>query len=464
MAGGKWADIDREMLKKYDKAGPRYTSYPTAPNFKDGFSEEDLKTLLAASAAEAEPADLSFYVHIPFCKTQCLYCGCNSTPCSDRPVIADYLDALHLEIARVGALLTPGRRAAELHFGGGTPSLLTLEDVEKILTALARFAPWTDDAELSMELDPRTVEPGYLAGLRGLGFTRVSFGVQDFNTQVQEAIGRVQPEATTMRVVAEARAAGFGRVNLDLIYGLPYQTRTSYAETVDRLLALDPDRVALFNFAYVPHMKPFQSQMPIDKLPALDEKLSIFLETVDRFEAGGYRFIGLDHFSKPEDELSQAFDAKRLHRSFQGYTARHGLEVLAFGASGISQLRHGFAQNLRDPDAYRAKLAAGESPIIRGLQLQGEDRLRQAVIESIFCNESVDTAAIEERFDIDFDSTFAGWREALAPMAADGFVQLDETGLKVERLGRLVMRNVAMVFDAYWSPEDGDGGRYSRTI
>jgi oxygen-independent coproporphyrinogen-3 oxidase len=458
----RWSDLDLAPLAKYDRPGPRYTSYPTAPHFKAPFGAADLVALLEAGQAETPLPGLSLYVHVPFCKSQCLYCGCNSIPCSDGAVIDAYVDALLLEMERVLAHVDRRRGVHQLHFGGGTPGLLGEGQVDAILDRVARRVGFVPDAELSIELDPRSTRPGFLSFLGDRGFNRVSFGVQDLDPEVQRAIGRVQPFEATTRVVNEARAAGFGSVNVDLIYGLPLQTRERFARTVEGVLGLSPDRVALFNFAYVPHLKPFQAQMPIDRLPSVEEKVRLFLETIDRLEAAGYRFLGLDHFALPSDELAQAFEQGRLHRNFQGYTVLDGPEVLAFGASAISQLRHGFAQNVRDHAEYRELVASDRSPLERGLALTADDRVRQAVIEEIMCNLRLEPARIGARFGLDFDAAFLGWRERLAGLAADGCLTWQDEGFRVTRRGRLVLRNLAMTFDAYLPGESGAG--YSRTL
>ena len=458
----RWSDLDLAPLTRYDRPGPRYTSYPTAPQFKPPFGHDDLVALIEAGQAQSPQPGLSIYLHVPFCKSQCLYCGCNSVPCSDGDVIGAYVDALDAELARVLAPVDRRRGVAQLHFGGGTPGLLTEAQVDRLVVTVASRVGFVAGAELSIELDPRSTRPGFLAFLAGRGFNRVSFGVQDLDAEVQRAIGRVQPYDSTVRVIREAREAGFRSVNVDLIYGLPLQTRERFAHTVDGVLALAPDRVALFNFAYVPHLKPFQAHMPVDRILPVDQKVRLFLETVDRFEDAGYLFLGLDHFARPTDELAQAFVAGRLRRNFQGYTVLDGLEVLACGASSISQLRHGFAQNVRDHAQYRALVEAGRSPLERGLVLTPDDRLRQAVIEEIMCNLRLSPRVLGERFGVTFDDYFGGWRDTLAPLADDGCLEWTFDGFRVTRAGRLVLRNIAMVFDAYL-PGEGAAG-YSRTL
>jgi len=458
----RWSDLDLAALEKYDRPGPRYTSYPTAPQFKAPFHAADLLALVDAGQRIEPLPGLSIYLHIPFCKSQCLYCGCNSIPCSDGDTIGAYVDALLAEMTRVLEHVDRRRGVVQFHFGGGTPGLLSDAQVDALVTAVASRVGFVEGAELSIELDPRSTRPGFLTFLKSRGFNRVSFGVQDLDAEVQRAIGRVQPFEMTERVVTEAREAGFRSVNIDLIYGLPLQTRQRFARTVEGVLTLSPDRVALFNFAYVPHLKPFQAQMPIDRIPAVDEKVRLFLETVDHFEHAGYRFLGLDHFALPTDELARAFDQGKLHRNFQGYTVLDGPEVLAFGASAISQLRYGFAQNVRDHAEYRQIVTVGRSPLERGLFLSDDDLVRQAVIEEIMCNLRLTPAAISERFGVDFDAYFGGWREALAGLAADGCLEWIDGGFQVTRQGRLVLRNVAMAFDAYL-PKDGAAG-YSRTL
>lgn len=458
----RWVDLDLEQLKKYDRPGPRYTSYPTAPQFKAPFGEEDLRALIEAGQRQEPLPELSIYVHIPFCRSQCLYCGCNSIPCTDGDVIGGYVAALVHEMEHVLSRVDRRRGVVQLHFGGGTPGLLSEPQVDAILTAVSSHVGFADGAELSIELDPRNTREGFLGFLKSRGFNRVSFGVQDLDADVQRAIGRVQPYEMSRRVVSEARAESFRSVNIDLIYGLPLQTRERFARTVEGVLDLAPDRVALFNFAYVPHLKPFQAQMPVDRIPSVDEKVRLFLETVDRFEAADYRFLGLDHFALPSDELARAFDQGKLHRNFQGYTVLDGPEVLAFGASAISQLRHGFAQNVRDHAEYRRLVASRRSPLERGLYLSDDDLVRQAVIEQIMCNLRLAPADIAARFELDFDAYFQGWRDDLAGLAADHCLEWVDDGFRVTRQGRLVLRNLAMVFDAYL-PKEGTAG-YSRTL
>jgi oxygen-independent coproporphyrinogen III oxidase len=460
----RWSEIDPALIKRYDQPGPRYTSYPTAPQFRSDFGPRDYLTLIEAGQGAGAGAPLSIYVHVPYCHSQCLYCGCNSVPRVDRAEIARYVAALRLEMTRTLRHVDRARPVVQVHFGGGTPGTLLIEEVAALFETLTSYVALAPDAEIGVELDPRTASPAFVTALGALGFNRLSVGVQDLDPEVQRAIGRVQSLEVTRAVVDAARASGVRGVNVDLIYGLPLQTRARFSRTIDGALSLAPDRVALFNFAYVPHMKPYQARMPIDRLPDVDEKLAIFLEAADRFEDQGYRFIGLDHFARPEDELARALDAGRLRRNFQGYTARSGMEVLAFGASGISQLTYGFAQGERDIEAYMAALDAGQLPVVRGLRLTDDDRLRQAVIEAIMCNQRVDLVAAAAPFGVDAEAAFAGHREALAPMVADDLVRLTPRGLEVTRPGRLVLRNVAMAFDAYWNPEEAHGQRYSRTL
>jgi len=460
----RYQDLDRALIRRHDRRGPRYTSYPTAPHFRAPFGGAELEALIAAGEAEDPPPGLSIYVHVPYCRSRCLYCGCNTEVCDEPAMLAEYTDCVVREIGQVLPAVDRGRRIEQLHLGGGTPGLLDRRQIGAVLGALTLEHDLAEDAEVSIELDPRTLQPDTLPGLRELGFNRLSFGVQDLDPEVQQAVARVQPEALVRDALQQARELGFDSVNLDLIYGLPHQTAARFADTVGRVLAWQPDRVALFNFAFLPERLPHQAALPAAQLPDPGEKLAIFLQTADAFVDAGYRFLGLDHFARPDDELSRALDAGALHRNFQGYTARAGLEVLAFGASGISQLRTGFAQNMRDSERYRAAVDRGESPVVRGLRLTRDDRIRGAAIEALMCNLRLDLRALEQAFEIRFDSYFPDVRGALAPLQEDGLVRWEADALVITEVGRLLMRNVAMAFDAYLAPDAGDGPGYSRTV
>ncbi len=460
----RYQDLDRALIRRHDRRGPRYTSYPTAPHFRAPFGGDELAALIDAGQQQAPPPGLSLYVHVPFCRSRCLYCGCTTEVCDEPARMAGYAGHVVTEIEALMPRLDRARAIEQLHLGGGTPGLLADDQLRALVGALRARHGLADGAEVSIELDPRTLRPTTLRTLRGLGFNRVSYGVQDLDPRVQRAVGRVQPEAMTRGAVEAARAEGFDSVNLDLIYGLPYQTPVRFAETVQRVLAWQPDRVALFNFAYLPARLAHQERLPAEALPSPDDKLQIFLQTADAFVDAGYRFLGLDHFARPGDELARAVDSGQLHRNFQGYTARAGLEVLAFGASGISQLTHGFAQNRRDTDGYLDAVAAGASPVVRGLRLTADDRLRGAAIEALMCNLRLDIPDLERRFGIDFEDAFGDVREALAPLQADGLVAWEPEALRITEPGRLLMRNVAMAFDAYLAAEGGDGPGYSRTV
>lgn len=460
----KYRDVDRALIRRHDRRGPRYTSYPTAPNFRAPFGGDDLLALIEAGERDARVPGLSIYIHVPYCRSRCLYCGCNTEVCDEPAMLDEYTERVVQEIGRVLPAVDRTRAIEQIHLGGGTPGLLGARAMGSLLDALQLEYTVADDAEISIELDPRTLRAETFGDLRRLGFNRVSFGVQDLDPRVQQAVARVQPEAMTRGAIEGARTAGFDSVNVDLIYGLPFQSAPQFQGTVTRVASWRPDRIALFNFAFLPGRLAHQEALPVEHLPSGDEKLSIFLAAVDGFVDAGYHFLGLDHFARPDDELARAFDAGQLHRNFQGYTARSGLEVLAFGASAISQLRHGFAQNVRDSERYRSGVAAGDSPVVRGLRTTDDDRVRGAAIEDLMCNLRLDLRALERDHGITFDEYFPGVHENLATLEADGVVEWEPDVLRITEVGRLLMRNVAMAFDATWPPDGDDGPGFSRTV
>jgi oxygen-independent coproporphyrinogen-3 oxidase len=397
---------------------------------------------------------LSLYCHIPFCQSACYFCGCNTIITQQKKVAEPYLDALIRNIEQVASLTDRRRVVNQLHWGGGTPNYLTLEQVERLWQALQNNFQFSQDAEISIEVNPRYLDRNYVLGLRQIGFNRISFGIQDFNPQVQTAINRVQPEALLFQTMAWMREAAFESVNVDLIYGLPYQTLETFQDTIQKTIQLDPDRIAVFNFAYVPWMKPTQKRH-IDPatLPAATEKLEIFHTTIDSLTRGGYQFIGMDHFAKPNDELAIAQQAGQLHRNFQGYTTQPESDLLAFGMTSISMTHDVYVQNhKRLRDFYRA-VEAGQFPIERGVALTKDDVLRRAVIMELMCQFELSKAAIEEKyhlsFDQDFDEYFAQERHDLEALAADGLVHLTPNHIQVTPVGRLLIRNIAAVFDTY---------------
>lgn len=442
-SGGATSTMTLEDLERHSRPGPRYTSYPTAPEWSDSF---DASWYVDGIRGSTRP--LSLYAHVPFCETLCLYCGCNVIINKDKKVATPYLELLKQEIDLVACDVDPGRVVEQIHLGGGTPTYLHSEQLEELMSHIGSRFTISRDAEISIELEPRTTTREQLHTLRRIGFNRVSMGVQDFDPIVQKAIRRIQSYETTRAVYDECRRLGFDSINLDLIYGLPHQTVGSFAETVRRVIEMNPDRIALFSYAHVPWIKKQQRSFA-RHLPGLDEKFSIFCEASRLLVDAGYRHIGLDHFVRPSDELSHALDARTLHRNFQGYTTKAGCELLAFGVSSISMLDDVYVQNARDIESYGAALEAGRLPVMRGFALSDEDRLRRSVITSLLCHGEVVKRDIERTFAIDFDSHFSDALEQLRTLSEEGMVALDDDRVRAVGFGRIFIRNVAMAFDAY---------------
>jgi oxygen-independent coproporphyrinogen III oxidase len=443
--------FDSALLHKYNQPLPRYTSYPPATEMKETFSSRDLEAAIAVGNYRQTP--LSLYCHIPFCESACYFCGCNTVITRQKQVAEPYLDYLERNIAQVAQRVSD-RKVNQLHWGGGTPSYLTMAQVERLWTALHRHFEFEPEAEISIEVNPRDLNLDYVRFLKDLGFKRVSFGLQDFNLKVQAAVNRIQPEAMLFDAMDWLREVGFESVNVDLIYGLPYQTLATFQDTIEKTLRLDPDRIAVFNFAFVPWLKPVQKKH-IDPatLPGPEEKLEIFPMTIDRLTAAGYQFIGMDHFAKAGDELAIAQAQGQLHRNFQGYTTQPESDLLGFGMTSITMLHDVYAQNHKGLRDFYWAVDADTLPIERGVVLSQDDILRRTVIMELMCQFELSKAAIEEKyhlsFDQDFDDYFAREREDLKVLAADGLVRLTPNHIEVLPAGRLLIRNVAAVFDPY---------------
>ncbi len=452
-------EIAPDLLQRLDRPGPRYTSYPTVPMWSESFGAADWRAALQELAALPQ-REVSLYVHLPYCVKRCHYCGCNAEIPHCRQDVDRYLDHLERELDLVVAA-TGRRRVVQMHWGGGTPNYQTDQQLRRTWSLLAdRF----DLAgECSLECDPRAGRSEQPHLLRELGFDRISLGVQDFSPLVQDAIGRRQPEQVTRRFVAAARAAGFTSVNLDLVYGLPHQTAAIFAASLQKVLELEPDRLAVFGYAHVPWVKPHQAAIDETALPSGPERFALYQQAVETLTAAGYVWIGLDHFARPDDELAVALQQRRLHRNFMGYTTRPGLDMLAVGSSAIGEVRDRFAQNAGEVAAYETSLAAGELPVVRGLRLSEDDRLRRMVILHLMCNLELPWRLTVPDHGEPVDVLLPGCREALDALAAEGLVALDDAGLRVTGLGRFFLRNVAMVFDAYLR-DGGHGPRYSRTV
>ncbi|MFP4229085.1 MAG: oxygen-independent coproporphyrinogen III oxidase [Salinivenus sp.] len=453
--------VDLDLIRRYNQPGPRYTSYPTAPHFHEGYGPDSYAEALSAGDASTP---LSLYLHLPFCRSLCYYCGCHMTVTRDRSRIQAYLETLKREIDRTATHLNLDRPVVQIHWGGGTPSYLTADQIRDLGTHLNDRFLIADDAENSLEADPRTLTEARLAAAADVGFNRLSVGVQDVNPAVQEAINRVQPTEQVEQVVRWARDYNFESINVDLVYGLPHQTPPRFERTLDVTERLAPDRIALYSYAHVPSLKKHQRAIDEAALPGPEAKLRLFKRGIERLTgSGGYRFIGMDHFARPDDPLAVAQDEGSLHRNFQGYSTRAEAEVVAFGASGISQFNGAYAQNAKALPAYRNRVEEGRLPTFRGYRLTPDDRLRRHVIEQLMCHFHLEKAAVEAQFDIDFDATFADALAALRPMEADGLVALTPEAIHVRPAGRLLIRNIAMAFDAYWAT-DGEPPVHAQTV
>ncbi|WOD39460.1 oxygen-independent coproporphyrinogen III oxidase [Nodosilinea sp. E11] len=443
--------FDSALLHKYNQPLPRYTSYPPATEMREDLGLREVEAAIAVGNYKQTP--LSLYCHIPFCESACYFCGCNTVITRQKQVADPYLDYLERNIAQV-AQRVQHRRVNQLHWGGGTPSYLTIAQVERLWNVLHQHFEFEPGAEISIEVNPRDLDRDYVTFLKELGFKRVSFGLQDFNLKVQAAVNRIQPEAMLFDAMGWLREAGFESVNVDLIYGLPYQTLETFRDTIEKTLRLDPDRIAVFNFAYVPWLKPIQKKH-IDPatLPGPEAKLNIFHMTIDRLTAAGYQFIGMDHFAKAGDELAIAQAQGQLHRNFQGYTTQPESDLLGFGMTSITMLHDVYAQNHKGLRDFYTAVDAGTLPLERAVVLSQDDILRRAVIMELMCQFELSKAAIEEKyhlsFDQSFDDYFARERQDLQALAADGLVRLTPNHIEVLPAGRLLIRNIAAVFDTY---------------
>ncbi|ERK05413.1 Coproporphyrinogen III oxidase, oxygen-independent [Pantoea sp. AS-PWVM4] len=435
---------DQRLIEKYNYAGPRYTSYPTALEFSENFGEADFQQ----AVARYPERPLSLYVHIPFCHRLCYFCGCNKIVTRQLHKADRYLDVLEQEI-RQRAPLFAGRRVTQLHWGGGTPTFLNQQQVSRLVGLLRSHFLLADDIEMSIEVDPREIELEMIDHLGALGFNRLSMGVQDFNKAVQEKVNRVQDEAMIFALVQRAREQGFRSVSIDLIYGLPLQTPESFAFTLQRVIDLNPDRLSVFNYAHLPALFAAQRKIKDDELPSATQKLEILQQTIATLTGEGYQFIGMDHFARPDDELAVAQRAGKLHRNFQGYTTQGETDLLGLGVSAISMIGDSYAQNHKELKTWYASVEEQGNALWRGLTLSDDDCLRRDVIKALICNFALDYAAIEAQWPIAFRRYFAEDLQLLAPLVADGLVEQHERGLRITGVGRLLIRNICMCFDAY---------------
>ena len=453
--------VDLDLVKKYNVAGPRYTSYPPATKFTDGISWDELAGRIEANNRSAR--DLSIYFHIPFCETLCWFCGCTTVITLNHDQGREYVECLGREVALMLPRLNPERKVAQLHFGGGSPTFLRPDDIRRLGEIIHRNFTFAPGIEASVEVDPRRLTRDHLVALRDIGFNRASMGVQDFNPKVQESVHRIQPREMTQQAVDWMRELGFNSINLDLIYGLPNQTPATFDETLDIVLGMQPDRLAVFSYAHVPWIKPAQKILQEKVLPSAETKLDVLKLVIEKLTADGrYVYIGMDHFARPGDELAVAQRNKQLQRNFQGYSTRAGSDIYAFGMSSISQIPDAYWQNEKELPKYRETVDAGRTPFARGYFVTVEDVIRRETIMRVMCDLSLDFAALGEKLGIDFAQHFAGELAALDPFVADGLVARTSSGIEVTDAGRLFIRNIAMCFDNTLAP--AGERRHSRTI
>lgn len=435
---------DQALIEKYNYAGPRYTSYPTALEFSEDYTETDFQHAVARYPGRP----LSLYVHIPFCHRLCYFCGCNKQVTRQRHKADRYLDVLEQEIIQRAPLFRQ-RRVTQLHWGGGTPTFLDRQQVSRLVGLLKQHFNVTDDAEMSIEVDPREMALDMIDHLRSLGFNRLSMGVQDFNKAVQARVNRVQDEEVIFSLMARAREQGFRSTSIDLIYGLPLQTPDSFAWTLERVVALNPDRLSVFNYAHLPALFAAQRKIKEDELPSARQKLDILQQTIATLTQQGYHYIGMDHFAKPQDELAVAQRDGKLHRNFQGYTTQGDSDLLGLGVSAISMVGDSYAQNQKDLNSWYSSVEQQGNGLWRGVALTRDDCLRRDVIKTLICHFSLDFAATEAQWGICFHDYFAEDLALLKPLIADGLVEQTTTGLEVTGIGRLLVRNICMCFDRY---------------
>ncbi len=466
-------EFDGGLIRRLTQSGPRYTSYPTADRFSDKFGYKDYLQAVSHAQSRGGRHPLSLYVHIPFCDTVCYYCGCNKIVTKNREKAATYLGYLKREIALQGKLFAGFNHVEQLHFGGGTPTYLSDAQMDDLMQTIRRWFLLADDekGEYSIEVDPRSVSVERIHHLRQQGFNRISLGVQDFDDDVQKAVNRIQPEAATLGVIQAARDAGFRSVSIDLIYGLPKQTVMSINQTLDKVIAANPDRIAVYHYAHLPHLFKPQRRINEDELPSSDAKLDMLALCIRRLNEAGYVYIGMDHFAKPDDELAIAQRQGRLHRNFQGYSTHAEADLVAVGVSAIGSVGMCYAQNAKTLDEYYDRLDSGELPVVRGYTLSLDDVLRRFIIQMLMCNFELSIKSLEQAYPITFNAYFTRELEALKELAELGLVTIDDDWITVSLKGRLLIRNVCMVFDRHLhdarqlqSRTGIPQQRYSRTV
>ncbi|MFZ3184499.1 MAG: oxygen-independent coproporphyrinogen III oxidase [Pseudomonas sp.] len=457
-------NFNRALVEKYDRPGPRYTSYPTAPQFHQAFAVDDYHAAALASNQAAEPKALSLYIHIPFCKSLCYYCACNKIITQKTHRAVEYLNYLKREIAMQAALFDPSRKLRQLHLGGGTPTYLTREQLAELMDCLhqAFNLDDSDEHEFSIEVDPRTISTEQIEHLRQLGFNRLSFGVQDFDPDVQAAVNRLQSEEQIYALVAAARAAKFKSVSVDLIYGLPLQTVASFDVTLSKIIALRPDRIAAYSYAHLPELVRAQRLIRREDMPPPERKMELLELTISRLTAAGYVYIGMDHFALPDDELALARANGTLQRNFQGYSTFAECDLIGLGVSAIGKVGDTYSQSVKELSQYYARIDQGLLPVHRGYRLNADDQLRREVISDLMCHGRIDFASIEARHHIRFKEYFAEALAKLDEQVADQLLEIHDDALVLLPQGHLMMRSVAMAFDAYIG--GAQKGSFSRTV
>ncbi|MGB5569024.1 MAG: oxygen-independent coproporphyrinogen III oxidase, partial [Sedimenticolaceae bacterium] len=441
--------LDQELIGRYDQSGPRYTSYPTAVQFHEGFGPEQYRAAALASNASGRP--LSLYFHIPFCDTVCFYCACNKIATKDRTRAQPYLDRVYREMALQGELFDSSRPVEQLHWGGGTPTFISADQMRELMSVTGQHFQLLDDdsGEYSIEIDPREVTEETIGLLREIGFNRMSLGLQDLDPGVQKAVNRIQTAEQTFGALKAARREGFRSISMDLIYGLPLQTADSFVATLNRVLEAEPDRLSVFNYAHLPEIFKPQRRINEGELPSADQKLEILQKIGEHLAGAGYVYIGMDHFARPDDELAVAQREGYLYRNFQGYSTHAHCDLVALGVTSIGMIGNTYAQNTRTLDDYYARIDAGELAIFRGIELSRDDELRRAVITQLICNFALDMDSVARDWDIRFQDYFSAELARLDRMSQDGLVSIDGNNITVLPAGRLLIRNICMVFDRY---------------
>lgn len=454
-------EINTDLIRAYDKSGPRYTSYPTAVQFTEEFSAQDYTKQVELS--NSRNGNLSLYFHIPFCDTICFYCGCNKIVTKNRSRAEPYLERVYKEIQLQASLFDKQRVVTQLHWGGGTPTFINRQQMQKLMDETRKhFNLLTDDSgEYSIEIDPREANKETVILLRELGFNRISLGVQDFNPQVQKAVNRIQSIEETQEVIDAARETGFHSVSIDLIYGLPHQTVASFTETLSKVIELNPDRLSIFNYAHLPEMFKTQRQINADDIPSPDIKLEILQQAIHQLTSAGYIYIGMDHFSKPTDELTLAQNNKNLYRNFQGYSTQADCDLIGLGVTSIGKVANCYSQNVKTMDEYYALIDNNQLPVFRGVELNDDDLLRREVINQLICHYYLDFEKVEKQFAINFSSYFENELNELSTFQQDNLLSLNTSSITVNPIGYLLIRNICMVFDKYLADSKS---RFSKVI